>query len=434
MSIIHSRLTRMGGLLALLTGLVWTAYAQTGAFAPQWHTPLPGNALSSYAPEGVDHPVIESAGTQTLVSAFNWHRSSSPVGLPDPFYTLSTNNGGSWTTPAPIFESAGIESLQLDFALSGSDSAHAVWIEDIDLLYANGTIAGNQINWSAPTPLAEPPFDPGSSDPVLLATATGIVDVVWAEANPYEPDIMHRRKTPNGGWSATEIVAETPLRGTAPEITRDHAGNLHLVWEENGADILYSAGTTLPNGTTQWASAVSLATAPAVLHLGKQPTITSLNSGTLIVAFVKYLSRDQQWIYTTTCSDNCTVEANWSEPELAYPNWLGANSNAPLISPQLISTGSCAYLFFNGTTTTRQPQLAGDEQLFTANSCDGWQASANSITASGSRSLHPNATLQGRSIHLSYTVLTNNQGFGYHLHGELPTSAFPAVYLPMVVR
>ncbi len=427
----------IGGLLAIGLAISWKsvgawkgAGAQNGEFPPNWQLPLPGKPFSQGAPFGIDQPVVAVAGANTLVAAFNWHLSSSTGGLPDPYYSVSTNNGNSWGAPVKIFQSPNIESLQVQIASAGDGLVHAVWVEDINLMYVTGTVSGNMINWSSPITLAEPDFDPGVSDPAIVARGGNAVDIFWAESDPFEPNIMHKRRQANGSWLNSETIVETDNSSALPAFAPDAQGGLHLVYEEKFAEIHYSAGTEQPNGQFSWSAPVSLATAYSPGVSKRQPTITILKNGALVVGYNQYASVSEQSALTLDCAANCQQAANWSAPVPAYSQsmTLGATSFAPFITPHLISVENCAYIFFHGIKSGETKEL-----MFNSNSCDNWSANVQQISLSTMQSVHPFVVVEGTTAHLSYALVNSNKGFGHYLRAELPVAS-PQIFLPYIVK
>jgi len=204
--------------------------------------------------------------------------------------SLSTNNGATWTVPAPLNTNATTDSGDDGFSQVTTDETGnwvAVWVSgddlggtigtDSDILVAHST--NNGATWTAPAPLStNAATDSGDDDwPQITTNGAGNWVAVWSSAENLggtigtDGDILVSRSTDNGAtWTAPATLNTNAATDSGddlyPQVTTDGAGNWVGVWTSEDdlggtigtdGDILMSRSTD--NGAT-WTAAAPLNT------------------------------------------------------------------------------------------------------------------------------------------------------------------------------
>ncbi len=395
--------------------------------APQWEGSAPGQRISTGATFGADRPSLVAGANGNLLISFNRFTTGAGTGVPDPYYSRSTDYGVTWSTPAPIFISPGVDSIQTSLAYSGG-VAHAVWVEDIQLVYAR------ESSWPGITQvISSPAFDPGALHPQIVASGSSTLDIVWSEGSASTPAIHHARSTNNGvSWIASTVPA-TPYNSEHPNLTVDGSGKLHLVWEESllsSFEIYYSQGT--PNGNSvSWSTPIIISSGDT---LARRPLV-SIRGTTVQVAYTRRVANNQQWIMMTSCSTACTGQSSWAAPINASGQVIGVNSTDPtVLVVDIAQLGVCSFFYFHGTQPVGPPPYNEDEVITGVNSCEGWGGPRDYTTEIGVRSLYPNLAIDSDHIHLAYEQVDQGERQIYARRAELPAVANPTTYLPIISR
>lgn len=148
------------------------------------------------------------------------------------FYKRSTNHGTTWSAPERLTWNNG-NSFQSCIAANTGSELYLVWR---DYSPGNGEIyfkssMDSGITWSAPVRLT---WNGGDSiAPVVLSGSSGSIDVVWSDDTPGNYEIYHKRSTDSGStWCPINRLTWNPNPAQNPSITKDSAGGLHIVWED----------------------------------------------------------------------------------------------------------------------------------------------------------------------------------------------------------
>ncbi|MCH8880356.1 MAG: exo-alpha-sialidase [Planctomycetes bacterium] len=189
----------------------------------------------------------------------------------------STNNGGSWTSPEPLNTYAATDASSDRYPILGTDGA-GMWLvawqsvydlegtigEDRDILFSRST--DNGITWSDPAPVnSNAGSDSGLDyDPELATDGAGNWVIVWRSDDDLDGtigndlDILYSRSTDNGAtWSVVQPLninanSDGAYADRQPQVTTDNAGNWVAVWRSqsdlngtigNDADILFCRST-----------------------------------------------------------------------------------------------------------------------------------------------------------------------------------------------
>jgi hypothetical protein len=425
-------------ILALLAGRVGHAEPSAGANAPNWPA-APGVAITTTgnSPFGAQLPAMDAARDESeLMILYEKRQDNTPEGVPDIWFSRSTNDGGNWSAPQAVFESPGIASVQADFTYDTANLPHAVWVEGTspaEIVYSRRSGA----TW--PASVLESWGATIVDSPRIAASGANTLDIVWAGFDPpmdANLDIYHVRSI-NGGanWTLPERTAPSDPPSNAPDIAVGGDGKLHLVWEEEAAggdmDIYYSQGS--PSGNdVNWTEPVNL-TSGQGLDVARVPTI-AVTGQSLWVAFTHFASSDQQWVYYTSCSASCINAGAWLPPLLAQSQPVGANTTDPaLVGVDLAARGQCIYGYYHGT------ELGGlnpnSEITWGTNSCDGWAGSArDQVTTGTARAIYPAIEAATDFLHLAYQRIAGGAGRQiYYMRGDLPEPS-GGIYLPIVRR
>ncbi|MGD2050384.1 MAG: hypothetical protein PVH03_12845, partial [Chloroflexota bacterium] len=104
-------------------GTVKTSYSPS---APLWEFP-PGELISLAG----DSPVMAYSpnGGQLIIAYNHWVTDEDNR---DPYYSLSTNHGQSWTGLAPIHADPDANAGFVDLAFDVNNQAHSIWVDKED--------------------------------------------------------------------------------------------------------------------------------------------------------------------------------------------------------------------------------------------------------------------------------------------------------------
>jgi hypothetical protein len=247
-------------------GVAWTAPA-----------PLNGNAWRDLASDSLPQVTTDGVGNWVAVWT-SYDTSGETVGLDfDILVSRSTDNGATWTAPAPLNTNAATD--------SGSDSGPQVttdgagnWVtvwysydtlggtigSDDDILVSRST--DNGVAWTDPAPLnTNAATDSGADyNPQVTTDGVGNWVAVWYSYDTLggsigsDEDIVVSRSTDNGAiWTAPAALNTNAATDSGadynPQVTTDGAGNWVAVWSSSDTlggtigsdgDILVSTTTT----------------------------------------------------------------------------------------------------------------------------------------------------------------------------------------------
>lgn len=371
--------------------------------------------------------------------------SQSPLNTPlDPYYTVSQNNGVTWTAPTAVHQSPGVESKQIHFDFDDQGTAHAAWREGRSLAYANSG------NWSTSfKTLSNPDGDPGVTTPAL-ATFGSNIHIVWSEGNTSDPDfykqvpnILYTRSTDHGAtWLAQPVVlTNTVLDSVSPSITTDSLGNVHIVWQELVNDALigdfinvayYVKGTVSANNVT-WSTPINISNAidASGTFSSQEPRIISTSTGLKVTVTAIFQQPVEQYVYLLSCRVNCENPSRWTNEGSVSGTALYVNIEPVDLASAPTDRLGCVQVFFDGATTDNP---SGKEQVWMANSCNGWTNARQEITDTTLRALRPSSASQTNWLYLAYEEsLTNEAGNTNQIYFQSNESDYGA-YLPMLRR
>ncbi|MFZ0546170.1 MAG: sialidase family protein [Candidatus Promineifilaceae bacterium] len=414
--------------------------------SPTWNMTPPGKQISGATGVGANEPSIDVSPAGTIMIAYNnWMTSENDR---DPYFSVSTNEGDSWTTPAPIYSSSGVNSIQVDVAYTANGNAHAVWVEledtnpdpfqETKLFYSryNGT------SWSAPFTLSSitSPL-PLIGHPRIVAHGT-YLDVVWEEGSPTliesggNAAIWHRRSSNNGqSWSsAVQISDQTSAPAYTAAIDIDPDGHPHAVWRTSlpagDSEIRYTEGTVGAGNTVNWSPSINIS---GVVTNTNQPEIAA-QDGVVRVSFTQSVisgnNSFNQWVYYTFCQATCLTPGNWEIPFNTIVTPVEVNDNSPfdVISDIVHASNDCNYIFFHGL----RDDTFGRELIWDINSCDGWNPPEgwDPVTNDSTRAINPRVAVFEGDFYVTFQRVTNaSENIIYFMSGHTSTSR---VYSPII--
>ncbi len=230
-------------------------------------------------------------------------------------YTCQDRNG-SWSPPETLPVVQGIVRPGEDgrsWVVDGSGIVHAVWVGisaaygfDTHLFYSWRDTTGK---WSAPLQLTS---TGRSLMPWLGLDARGNLHLAWWENLLGKESIRYRWRSPQGDWSATQIISGSGGVNDGPACVFDDEGNLHVLYPQElaagGSEINY----TWRSGDGGWS-------APAPLAAGTDPYVAADSGGNLHAAwsnqniYYAHKARGAPWSPPEQVSDT----AHWaSEPTI----------------------------------------------------------------------------------------------------------------------
>jgi len=432
-------------LIGLLGGLTFAALpgvAADTAVAPaaNWTTAK----VISTGVANAKRPVIQAAPNQAgrIMTVFvSQQADNTPL---DPYYTISNDFGATWTTPAPVHQSPGVESKQAHFDFDSQGVAHVAWREGRGLAYANSG------GWAASYKvLSSPAAEPGVTTPVV-ATYGNNVHIVWSEGNINDPNdlkkvpnIYYTRSTDRGThWLAAPVaLGANFFDSVSPSLTVDDAGNVHVVWQELAIQgtppqivnvVKYVKGTVSANNVV-WGVPIDISQriVTSTAFNAQEPRITV--SGALIEVTLTAIFQQpsEQYIYLMRCTTNCNNVNNWSNLGSVSGQSLYVNVEPVDLASTLTRRLNCTYVFFDGATTN---DVSGREQVWTADGCRGWGAGRALITNNTARDLRPSSAAHEKWLYLVYEEVVQVTGGNNNKIYFMANEAESQLYLPVVAK
>lgn len=388
---------------------------------PDWDSPPPGTLLSTNAPLGAEIPIIRSSpdGSRLMTVYNRWITGQNDR---DPYYVISTNNGQSWSNPAPVYASAATNSGEVYIAFDANNVAHAVWSEPTGIFYSRYSSG----SWSSPQTISLPLFN-FNAWPHIVASGTNTLDIIWGAGNlpVQQPDIYHARSVDGGqNWSGASPIYSSIATSSRPNIGVDSSGYLHAVWQERtatpGNEIRYAQG--LPSGTTVFWSAPTIISSVGTLD-ANTPRINIVDDD-LHVTYAETVAGAPavQFIHYTVCGANCILTASWSSPQNISQQAVVVNQSDPyFLVSELVSGNNCLFVFFHGKQSDQ-----ANETVWDINSCSGWNSGGrDQVTAPADRAIYPSATISNSGlVHAAYQRVNGSDRQIYYMRGNLPQGVF----------
>ena len=391
---------------------------------PNWNTAV----TLSTGDSGARLPAISAAPNNgnKLIVAYVSQRSGVEENT-DPYYRISNNNGGNWTSPAPINSNTNTTTSDIDIAIDSSGNAHALWVE-ITAANARQLRYSKQTNWPNGAQTRASVNDPGViSFPRIVTSGANRVDIVWAQDNSgILTDIYHARSTDGGtNWNISGVVVDNSGTSQSPDIAVNANGKIFLVWTEGflSGQVYYAEGTVSGNSVS-WTVVTNLSSKSLATN-AVEPKIL-LDGNTVKVTYTNRLNESTQYVHYLECTSNCVQISNWkSVGNPISGTALGANVGDPFdVNSTLGQAGRCTYVYFHGVRSG-----SNNEQILGVNSCSGWGTSPqDEITTVATRALNPEL-----AIHNNWWIYLEKKKKGTPSQIKFIRN-IPAVYLPLIVK
>ena len=199
-------------------------YTQSTDNGLTWSTPQ----IIADSPGWAFYPTLAVSGNTIHVAWLDINNNQ----LREIRYSKSSDSGASWSAPQNMSNS-NVDSDYPKIASDG-DTVHLVWQERVstgnDEVYLRRSVDGGT-TWSAIENISA--NDRGSALPDIVAAGSHL-HIVWGDQiNPYtRPRILHRRSSDNGAtWAPRASVTVTDGQDYRPALAR-YGNNVHLVWRQ----------------------------------------------------------------------------------------------------------------------------------------------------------------------------------------------------------
>ncbi|MBI4559051.1 MAG: carboxypeptidase regulatory-like domain-containing protein [Candidatus Hydrogenedentes bacterium] len=303
---------------ATIGGDIDILYARSVDDGLNWTGPAPFNANASSDGSTNGDPQLTTDGTGTWIAVWESADSlGDSIGLDgDILYARTTDNGLNWTPPAPLNTNADSDTggdWTPQLTTNGTGTWIAVWESenslggtigtDYDILYTRST--DNGLTWTPPAPLnANAPTDTGfDGAPELTTDMAGTWIAVWWSDESFQGtigtdwDILYARSVDKGlTWTApaplnANAISDTGVDWNA-QLTTDGAGTWIVVWQSDDSlqgtvgsdwDILFARSGD--DGMTWTAPAQLNANAATDSGHDEQPQLTTDRAGSWVAVW-----------------------------------------------------------------------------------------------------------------------------------------------------
>jgi hypothetical protein len=430
------------GLILVVTFTIQQTKAdadQVFEVSAEWDTP---HTQISNSENGARKPVISASriSNRVLVVYDHWTGNDALTDK-DPYYSLSTNGGTTWSTGQPIKQTAN-GSNQTVGILDNQDTAFAIWVESNPNVFSTLTYAQMPANgsWTPPASIfLTVPFAEGQIfDPYVTVDADNTLHVVWSQlkyAPSYGINIYYSSKPQGGSWRTPVQIKNTAPPSREPAISVDSNKNLHIVWEEstiNGTEIRYSSGT-ISSDSFVAGSADYVKLSPDTMDEAVLPLV-NVSDGKMQVVYTNILSQSAQNVYFGSCTLPCT---GFDPGDFnSITGFVSVNGNNPfnLVADLDYSTEKKAsFVYFHGAENTN-----AYEAVMGRSSCSGWIGAVqdNVTDPSDYRAIEPSIAIKGDTMYLAYDrIVSGDFGFDHQIYvTKSLVDCQNLVYLPTILK
>jgi len=284
------------------------------------------------------------------------------------FFSKSTDNGVTWSTPVDISFTEGA-SYSPDIAVDSSGNMHVVWYDNSsgnwEILYTRSDDEGSI--WTIPKNISN--NTGASKKPSIIADKLNHLHIVWQDETTGNSEIFYTQSLDGGvTWSTKKDISNNGGASRNAVIASDNLNNLHVAWDDDSlgnSEILYSK--SINNGAS-WTTAKDISNNGQYSY---KPSIAVDSNNNIYLSWMDNTPGNWE-ILVTRSSDN---GANWTTVK-DVSNTPGDSLN-PFIS---IDSTNTIHLLWQDNY-----QTSGYNDLFyskTANALN-WTVPVNLLNNSG---------------------------------------------------
>ncbi|MBE7533287.1 MAG: DUF11 domain-containing protein [Chloroflexi bacterium] len=222
-------------------------------------------------------------------------------------YYAWRNRHGDWSAIETIGNNSGYNTPQL--LIDSNDTLHVTWDNGTQVFYKRKPQNGA---WSTPENITVPNTSNLFTAARIAVDQQGIVHAFVPGPAGYYWDYFYRQRLSNGVWSSPRLVSSTYGGGTDVEISIDHSGTLHAVWEDTTdsgyKDIFYIQRAS----SGSWSTVEKLSNTPWGEH-SVSPDLIIDDRNTVHLVWVQF---GQNVMYYR----QKPLNENWSSTELLFQN------------------------------------------------------------------------------------------------------------------
>jgi hypothetical protein len=152
----------------------------------------------------------------------------------DIYFSRSTDDGANWSSPANISNNAAT-SYAPAVAVDNDRNICLTWYDrnpgHWQVFFSRST--DNGVNWSAMQNVSQTSLP--CSHPAIAVDSAANINMVWDKNTLFNEPIIFGRSIDNGAnWSTPVELTDNPESSFSPEIALDSAGNIYVVWDDDG--------------------------------------------------------------------------------------------------------------------------------------------------------------------------------------------------------
>lgn len=391
--------------------------------AASWEAPV--NISSNTNDDGMRaYPVVAARGSN--VYAMWSRRVGSGSTQYDPYYVGSSNDGGSWSAPAPTNlqnPSADDTYAPLDMTVDSSGGLHFVWAEktgvspDQYTLYYSYNASITQTITQTTQMVVQP-------DIAVVGNST--VHVAWSQNNR---DIYYNTKSVGGTWEnakQVKLFSSVPAFAQYPDVVADSSGQVHVAWvEELGSasgTILYqrrsAAGAWLPSPIT---------VSSGNLHM----PVLAVRDGTIVYAVWSEYTDPSDPVQYVRFAESVDGGDSWPSSErISGGFYVNGAISTFLVSAIALDSNGKVHVAWSGTDAQ-----GGDETVYYRNGVKqgaSWSWSSPDTVSQSGNNITASITVSGDYIHLIWAHKPS-QGTLYDVYYSRAGTRL-GVYLPIILK